>query len=132
MSGSVVNLNSAPRLDSNTEEGRYPSARVIPRMVSYMLKVPRSRSWKEDMSQQPQGEDKHQAPPFLAQVTGILVSIGSIVGIWGIGVVIPEKFFPIILIPMFVAAMIGYYLTISCLSRLFTGSWVKYPEMVKK
>ena len=96
-----------------------------------MLKVPKSRSRCEDISQQRQSPDELQAPPLLAQLTSILVSIGSDVGIWFI-LVPSERVGPIISIAALVAgAFGGYYLTISCLSRLFTGSWVKYPKMVK-
>ena len=84
------------------------------------------------MSQQPQDRDELQTPPFLAQITSILVSILVSVGSTiGMVIVLPEKFVYIIMIAFVVVALIGYYLMISCLSRLFTGSWGKYPKMVK-
>ena len=84
------------------------------------------------MSQRHQALDELQTPPLLAQITSILmsilVSVGSAAGIF---MVLPENFHFIILITFCVVGLIGYYLTISCLSRLLTGSWDKYPKIVK-
>lgn len=93
-----------------------------------MLKVPKSRSRKEDMSKQPQSPDELQTPPFFAQITSILVGWGVPLGI-GMGFVgiFGEKVWPI-MIAMFVAGFIGHRLTLACLSRLFTGSWDEYPR----
>ena len=95
-----------------------------PRIASCILKVPKSRPRKEDMSQQPQG-----TPPAFAQITSILVGWGAPVGIVIVfSAIFGAKVWPISGIPIFVAGFIGHRLTLSCLSRLFTGSWSKYPQ----
>jgi len=106
-------------------------------MVSCILKVPKAHSREEDMSQEPQEPDELQAPPLLAQLASILVSILVCVGFAvGMNIVLPELpenfgYIVLYLIAIFGTAVIGYYLTISGLSRLFTDSWGKYPKMVK-
>ena len=84
------------------------------------------------MSQQPQDPDELQTPPTLAQIASGLVSFGSGVGIAvGTSFVIPENFSIIILIAFFMTALAVYYLTLSCLSRLLTGSWDEYSKKQK-
>ncbi len=83
------------------------------------------------MSDELQVPDELQAPPLLTQLisclVSILASVGSAVGMF---FVLSDKYLYINLIVFFVVALIGYYLATSCLSRKFTGSWSKYPNMV--